>query len=71
MAQTKHESPVAPPAFAYSVDRFAALLGVSKTTVRRETTAGRLHALHVRRRLVIPSDSGRDYLQRLSEEKRG
>jgi excisionase family DNA binding protein len=71
MAHMIHESPVAPSALAYSVDTFATLLGVSNTTVRREITAGRLHALHVRRRLLIPSDSGLDYLRRLSEEKRG
>jgi excisionase family DNA binding protein len=48
---------------AYSIAEVAAAYGFSKSFVRLEIARGRLKALHVGRRVVIPRDAMRNWLE--------
>ncbi len=49
--------------FAFTVDEVASLLGIHPETVRREIRAGRLSAIRVNRKLLIPSKNLIAYLE--------
>lgn len=55
---------------AYNLDEAAAECGVSKDTVKREIQDGRLIAVYVRGRRVIPGESLKAWIENATAEPR-
>ena len=58
---------LAPPPLAYSVAEAAKALGVSKTYVYQLLRAGEVKSKRSGRRVIIPVDSLREYVERLPD----
>jgi excisionase family DNA binding protein len=53
------------PRIAYSIEEFARLAGLGRTTVYQEIRNGRLRPLKVGKRTLVPADEARCWLARL------
>ena len=52
----------------YSISEAAAMLGISRTTTYVEISAGRLEAVSIATRRLIPHDALLEYIERLRAE---
>ena len=53
---------------AYRIKDFCATYGIGRTKAWAEIKAGRLRAVQVGRRVLIPADAAREWLEKLSHK---